>query len=677
MAVKKVIEIEVEGEESVEEITQALEDMGHKLTKVKNTSKEAFDEVEKGSKDASREAGFFSDKMDGIRSITGKLKADFSNAFMAVKGFGKGLGLSSKAAKGLAISLSALGIPILLMAVGALIEYFKNFEAGQKALQKVINATAAVFGQLGSAFSALVRGDFSAMKEALAGIGDAIGDSVEATEAQFKANKELSEMNQRMVKENAKLRQDMEANKKILEDTTLSTTKRLEALDKVTDATKQLLENETELANKRVEALEAELANENSYERQRELREEIATIQAELIDKETALKTVEYEAGKQRREIEKLDKQAAKDAVAAAKEKAKKIDDAEKELEKKRKERHKEEMKRIQEERDQLEEDLDFVAELELQAAEAFLAMENMSSDVRDNLVHQFMLLPESMEAALQGALDSKRWALLSDKVKEIFTNEELLELQQANFLGYENKGYEAFRNLITAQITEAERFKELEGTLRQAGYEERIVDYDRRILQLKQLLDAETLLALDTLNKIEDFEKKKYEARFTQVMASAQFVGNVLSSIQASNEEDAKAMFKITKGINLAMAVASTANAVIGALAPSGADAALPFYVRAGNALSAAATGAAQIGTIANQQFGKSLPSTPGPDGGSTIAPIQPQFNLIGQQGNLQLGGIIRSGKTDQVLKAYVVEKDITSAQELQRQIDVDSAFG
>ena len=82
--------------------------------------------------------------------------------------------------------------------------------------------------------------------------------------------------------------------------------------------------------------------------------------------------------------------------------------------------------------------------------------------------------------------------------------------------------------------------------------------------------------------------------------------------------------------------------------------------FVKAGIA---AATGAAQIATIAGQKFGDTSGGTdtniPNPS-----ASTSPSFNLVGQSGT---NALLQSLQNNPV-KAYVVGSDVTSQQQLDR---------
>jgi len=270
-----------------------------------------IDDVKKETKKAADEQGFFSKKIDQVKEKFSGLKAGFGDL---KKGFGqlkggltsmaKGFGLSSKAAKVFGTSasaaLAATGIGLIVPLVLALVNYFKNLEGGAKTLQKIMAGLGAIVANVGKAFKLLLSGDFSG---AFNTMKDAVQGATQAVDSQFDAEKKLADLRKKTIIENAKLNATIEENKKVLEDTTLSLDDRLAALDGITAATKQLAENQVTETKIALQAAEAQLILTNNYEERREKQVEIAELQASLIEQQTTLANVEYDANKVAREI--------------------------------------------------------------------------------------------------------------------------------------------------------------------------------------------------------------------------------------------------------------------------------------------------------------------------------------------------------------------------------------
>ena len=90
---------------------------------------------------------------------------------------------------------------------------------------------------------------------------------------------------------------------------------------------------------------------------------------------------------------------------------------------------------------------------------------------------------------------------------------------------------------------------------------------------------------------------------------------------------------------------------------------------------------GAAQVATIAKTEFqggaGSTPPTPSGGLGGGTGATTQPPaFNVVGASGETQLADAIGS-QTQRPSRAYVVSNDVTTAQEMDRNIIEGASIG
>ena len=285
------------------------------------------------TEDAAKEQGFFAkkqeelnDRFKAFKATLGEVKTGIVNGFKSLKTFVGGFKTAGGAAKNFGriakSAIAATGIGLLVVAVVSLINYFKNLEGGAKALRKVMAGLGAIVTNVSKAFSLVVRGKFS---EAFDVLKNSVVEAVDAVDKLFDAEAKLSKLRQKNIIENAKLNQEIEKQKKILEDTTLTTEERIEALDKVTAATKQLAINQKEETRLALQQAEADLVTIDNYEEKRQKQEEIAQLQADLIDQTTALQTIEYDAAKVGREIRA---QEAAEKQAAADEEAKRVEEA-------------------------------------------------------------------------------------------------------------------------------------------------------------------------------------------------------------------------------------------------------------------------------------------------------------------------------------------------------------
>ena len=341
MAEKKVkITFEVDGIQqtvnSVEELNDALND----------TNKEV--------KEAGENQGFFAkqsealkERMDGLKATLKEVGSGIKNGVKGLGNFVKGFKTAGGAAKNFGTiakgAIAATGIGLLVTAVVSLIEYFRNLEGGAKTLKKIMAGLGSVVTSISTAFSKLIRGDFSGARDAIMGIKDSVVEATQAVDQQFEAESRLSELRQKNIIQNAKLNQTIEKNKKVLEDSTLSAEKRLAALDKVNKATRELQQNQIDETNLALKQAKAELVNINNYEERRQKQEEIAQLQADLIDQTTQLQNIEYDAARVAREIrqqEADEKQRLAEEEEARKQKA--AEEEKKRAEEREKQRQKE-----------------------------------------------------------------------------------------------------------------------------------------------------------------------------------------------------------------------------------------------------------------------------------------------------------------------------------------------
>lgn len=275
------------------------------------TATKATEDLKKETKKAGEEQGYFAKKVADVKEQFGKLKAGFGDikkGYQSMTGglssMAKGFGLSGKAAnvfgKTTSAAIAATGIGLIIPLVLMLVNYFKNLEGAAKLLKKAMATLGAIVASIGDAMQKVMSLDFAGAWNSITGSVKAANAAVDS---QFEAEKKLAELRNTTIVQNAKLNASIEANKKILEDTTLSLDERIKALDGVTAATKTLSENQIKETKLALQAAEAQLVLTNNYEERREKQQEIAELQASLIEQQTTLAGVEYDAEKVAREI--------------------------------------------------------------------------------------------------------------------------------------------------------------------------------------------------------------------------------------------------------------------------------------------------------------------------------------------------------------------------------------
>jgi hypothetical protein len=141
---------------------------------------------------------------------------------------------------------------------------------------------------------------------------------------------------------------------------------------------------------------------------------------------------------------------------------------------------------------------------------------------------------------------------------------------------------------------------------------------------------------------------------------------------LRIKQEEIEKKRFKTDKAFRISMALMDTASAALKAyVSQLSFDPTSP--IRAALAAAAAtALGLAQVAMISKQQFQSSASSTPpsvsaGSAAGAETSVQAPDFNVVGQSNVSQLAQLVQA-QLDKPFKTYVVAKDVTTAQELDR---------
>jgi hypothetical protein len=178
-------------------------------------------------------------------------------------------------------------------------------------------------------------------------------------------------------------------------------------------------------------------------------------------------------------------------------------------------------------------------------------------------------------------------------------------------------------------------------------------------------ILNAErTAQEAEEARKRKQFERDVQDAKVQMSMDAISAINGLVQAFAGENEKAQKRAFMINKVAGIANAVISTAQGISKALAET-TDPTPTQSFRFANAALVGATGAAQIATIARQQFsGGGSVDTNIPDGGGSFGSMTPQFNVVGSTGT---NAILQSLQQNPV-KAYVVGSDVTSQQELDR---------
>ena len=184
--------------------------------------------------------------------------------------------------------------------------------------------------------------------------------------------------------------------------------------------------------------------------------------------------------------------------------------------------------------------------------------------------------------------------------------------------------------------------------------------------------------LEQDKTNKINNELKE----RLANENLSADERRNIQKKIAANDEELRKKQEKIEEKKFKLNKAASIANATINTyLAASAAlkDPALSTFQRIASMVAIIGAGLAQVAVIAKQKFVSSQSglSGTGAGGAGGGAGVQaPDFNIVGQSASNQIAAAVQ-GQFQQPIKAYVVSKDVSTAQEMDRNIIGSASLG
>ena len=177
-----------------------------------------------------------------------------------------------------------------------------------------------------------------------------------------------------------------------------------------------------------------------------------------------------------------------------------------------------------------------------------------------------------------------------------------------------------------------------------------------------------------------EKYAKQDRANELANAAASVQLAGQAFGALAQlsealgkGNEKNAEKTFKITKALRIGEAVASTAAAIMMQLAVPQDALTGANFVKAGIV---AATGVAQIATIASAKFqpsggvqgSTSAPSIP--TSSPSAQPMTPNISFSNTENQL-------AGMLGRPMRAYVINQDITNANQLERRIRSSATIG
>jgi hypothetical protein len=172
---------------------------------------------------------------------------------------------------------------------------------------------------------------------------------------------------------------------------------------------------------------------------------------------------------------------------------------------------------------------------------------------------------------------------------------------------------------------------------------------------------------------KQKEDDEKLQDAKFRVASQTIDAISSIGKLFAGENEKNAKIAFKISKAVGIAQVGINTSQAIMKAAAET-TDVTTTQSFRTANMIAIGVAGAAQIASIAAQKFEGGSDTVPKPSlGGGSQAPA---FNVVGASGETQLADAIGS-QTQRPSRAYVVSNDVTTAQEMDRNIIEGASIG
>ena len=273
-----------------------------------------------------------------------------------------------------------------------------------------------------------------------------------------------------------------------------------------------------------------------------------------------------------------------------------------------------------------------------------------------------------------QNALDREAIDLLISKAE---TEQEVAEIEAEAAIAAEENLYnqldleeELNKKLYDSRLAALEQQKSL--------YKEGTQAYQDMVGEMEILESERTLQLGEEGRKRKQIEQEVQDAKLDLAVGIMGSLNELSQVFMQGNEKAARRAFNINKAVGIAEAVISTASGITKALAQT-TDPTPTQSLRFGNAIAVGLAGAAQVATIASQQFqaggggGNSSIQQPSAPSAPTSAPRTPNFNVVGQSGTNALLESLQS----KPMKAYVVGGEVTNQQQLDRKKVQTSSLG
>ena len=294
----------------------------------------------------------------------------------------------------------------------------------------------------------------------------------------------------------------------------------------------------------------------------------------------------------------------------------------------------------------------------------------------------------DTSETEAEKLAEQQRLKAIDDKASSI---EEITKLEDdylQSKLSKEQQEINAVRDKYFTQIEEAKKYNLDIKLLEEARLSE-INDIEKKFEEEREEERAEARAKkMDAFNKRRDdrlktikenaereleIEEQLEDAKFRVASQALDAISSIGKLFAGENEKNAKIAFKISKAVGIAQVGINTSQAIMKAAAET-TDVTPTQSLRTANMIALGVAGAAQIASIAAQKFEGGSDTVPKPSlGGGSQAPA---FNVVGASGETQLADAIGS-QTQRPARAYVVSNDVTTAQEMDRNIIEGASIG
>lgn len=635
-----------------------------------------------------------------LGDVYGQLKGNitgFKDMGKGIKAAISGFNLASVATKKFALALLSTGVGAIAIALGTLVAAFLSTQKGIDSVNKVIQPLKAQFEtligvvqdmsmHLGKLFSGDLKGFIKGVVGETKGLGDKMKEAAEKGERLAELTKEMSQASIELANVTAKANVQLEDANSILQDVTASAEDRAKAEISAKEAINLKYDAEEKLMALQIEELKIKQSLNDTSD------EELL----QLAQLEAAYTTLTAARTKELTTITKKGNAAAKQAESEAK-------------------------AAIKAKQDELKAKAQLEAEYEQGRLEAQRAFEDFNNSLieddkarnlaiqetkRNRIIEDIEFETQLLQEKYAGDVE-KLAQLEADKLTTIQNADIALKAYQDEVLAKENEAAilaeeKALSDLIAFEekkraILQGYKLQDLEGQALEE--EEALIAEEAALAKLQEereagLLSEEEYNALK-LNIEEDFqaEKDAISAKYAETekqrklkaakegLNTAQSYSDSLNNLagnifkvadkfgkqdEASKKKRLKRQFAVNKAFQLVNAGIGTALGVVTALSA-------PFPLNIIQATIAAATGAAQIATIAASKFdpegggdaSAAAPTANVADSAATPATPDPtlfQANAPSETNIGESSSLTDSGQ--QTIRAVVVESDITDTQ-------------